>query len=389
MKTNTLAGCLVGVCGLAVGTGASAGGPEGICSPLKLEHASGSPIAVGSMAGPPTIADMNRDGRPDVVIACGPVAGPERGHVIVLLNEGAGAFSRARRAEAGATVGRIAVTDMNGDGAPDVAVAEHDSYDVTVLVNDGSGTLAVAKAFPAAVGGHPHTHDIAAVDMNGDGHADLLTANADDNTISVLLGDGRGGFSPAPGSPFPTGNHPYALETGDFNGDGRMDAAVPFMLGGRLGVMIGDGRGGLRQGWTGEVAARPGFVTVGDMNGDGRADLIGTHDDVGIVDVLLGDGKGGFAPAKGWPKRFDPPVWGAAVADMNRDGRADLLLGCVRGRDIIVAMGGEKGTIARQDPYRSDTAPTHAAAGDLDGDNRLDIVTGNYEGGSVSVLLAR
>ncbi len=376
------------------------GGPEGICTPAKpsFGHAPGSPLAVGPMAGHPVIADMNADGKPDIVLACGACCGspasPKSGHVVVLLNEGAGRFeeSTVDRLKVGPSVRKIAVADFNSDGAPDVVAAEHDTYNITVLLNDGKGALRLGGSFPAASGSRPHTHDIAAGDMNIDGHIDAITTNANDNTISVMLGDGKGEFSPAPGSPFTAGRHPYdSIAIADLNGDERVDLAVPLLAAGRLGVMFGDSTGALTEGPKLAVSARPGYLAIGDVNSDGKPDLVSTHDDVGLVDILLGDGAGNFAPASGSPSKFTSAVWGVSIADMNDDKHADLVLGGAMGSDIVIALGNGKGQFSQGASMSvgADRQPNYVAVGDLNGDKKPDIVTGNYGAGTVAILLSR
>lgn len=363
-----------------------------------FSHAQGSPIPVGPMAGCPVIADMNGDGAPDIVLACGTCCGGApsdlSGHVIVLLNEGDGRFveSTSKRLKIGPSVRKVAVADVNSDGVLDVLAAEHDTYNVTVLLNDSRGVLRIAGSYPAAIGTKPHTHAIAAADFNADGHADAVTTNANDSTISLLLGDGAGSFSPAPGSPFRSGRHPYdSLAVADLNSDGFLDLAVPYLRGNKIGVMLGDGRGGLAAGGAWTVDARPGCVAIGDVNSDGRLDLVASHDDFGIIDVLLGDGAGAFAPAPGSPIRFASPVWQVVVADLNADSHADLALGGVSGDDIVIAYGDGSGRFsdAAASTIRSGTWPNYLAVADLNADGKPDIVVSNDRAGTVSVLLAR
>jgi hypothetical protein len=74
-------------------------------------------------------------------------------------------------------------------------------------------------------------------DFNGDGKLDLAVANSGDNTITLLLGDGRGGFTPSMGSPFAAGTQPASVAVGDFNGDGKLDLAVA-NSGGGVAVLL-------------------------------------------------------------------------------------------------------------------------------------------------------
>ncbi len=363
-------------------------------------QAPGSPVAVGPMAGRPVIADMNGDGKPDVVVACGTCCGsapsPESGHVAVLISDGGGrlTLSARSRVKVGPSVRKVAVGDLNHDGRNDVVAAEHDTYNVTVLLGDGQGGLKAAPGSPiaAASGPRAHTHEIALADVNGDSHLDVLTTNANDNRISVLLGDGKARFAPAAGSPVETGRHPYdALAVADVNADGHVDLVVPLLAAGKIGVLFGDGKGAFAHAPDSKyvVGPRPGYVAVADVNNDGKPDILATHDDVGLVDVLLNDGSGKFSPAAGSPRSVSLPAWGISTADLNGDGNVDLALGSF-GDGPVVALGDGKGGFTEVTGLKLSRAsfPNYTAVADLNEDGRPDIVTGNYGSGDVSVFLA-
>jgi N-acetylmuramoyl-L-alanine amidase len=138
------------------------------------------------------------------------------------------------------------------------------------------------------VGSGPHF--VIAADFNGDGKEDLATANYHDNNVTVLLGNGSGGFSASGSSPFAAGTGPFSLVAGDFNGDSVPDLAVANVNSNNLTLLLGNGSGGFVPSATSPVAVGtgPAFVTVGDFNGDGVLDLAAANNGDSTVSVMLG-----------------------------------------------------------------------------------------------------
>ena len=160
--------------------------------------------------------------------------------ITVLLGQGDGRFRRRHPGPVKLPEGpsEMVLGDLNGDGKLDLALANHDSYGVMLLFGDGEGGFALAPNSPIVMkdGQHPHTHGLDAGDLNGDGKLDLVTVNSNpDNDVSVALGDGRGGFTRAAGSPFAVGPSPYPGALGDLNGDGHLDIIATSTDRGRTG----------------------------------------------------------------------------------------------------------------------------------------------------------
>jgi hypothetical protein len=283
------------------------------------------------------VGDVNNDGKPDLVIVCA------KGPCVVLLGDGTGRFRPAPGGPLNHGGTELDLGDVNGDGRLDLVLAHHDSYAVAVLLGDGRGGFAPAPGSPFAArdGQHPHTHGLALVDANGDGRLDVITANNDDDDIAVLLGDGRGGFQRAPGSPFPAGPSPYPFAVGDVNGDGRPDVVVPNSgtKNRTVTVLLGDGRGGFRPapGSPFDLGGRAGGIVAMDVNGDGKADLVAA---VGTdVRVLLGDGRGSFQAAPGSPYASGKGTWRLVVADLTGDGKPDVAVTNFEGNSVAILLG--------------------------------------------------
>jgi hypothetical protein len=133
----------------------------------------------------------------------------------------------------------LAVSDFNGDGKQDLAIADLSSNEVVVWLNDGflGGLPYLVFLGPSFFATGVSPESVAVADFNGDGIPDLLTANSDSNNVTMLLGNGSGGFS-SPIS-FPVGVNPFAVAVGDFNGDGRPDLAVVNFNGSSVTILLG------------------------------------------------------------------------------------------------------------------------------------------------------
>ena len=162
---------------------------------------------------------------------------------------------------------------------------------------------------------------VAVGDFNGDGKPDLTVANQDADTVSVLLGNGDGSFQ-APRT-FAVGSVPFSVAVGDFNGDGKPDLTVANENVATVSVLLGNGDGSFQAQRTFAVGSTPISVAVGDFNGDGKPDLTVANDGANTVSVLLGNGDGSFQAQRTFAVGTAP--LSVAVGDFDRDGMPDLV----------------------------------------------------------------
>ena len=350
---------------------------------ISFAAAAASPFAVGTYPNSAVVGDFNGDGIRDVA-----TADTNSSTVTVLLGNGSGGFTAATGSPfaAGSLPYSLTLGDFNGDGIPDIATASFFGT-VTVLLGNGSGGFTQVAGSPFAAGTNPYA--LVAGDFNGDGVQDLAVTNT--NGITVLLGNGLGGFSTAPGSPFAVGTTPQSVVVGDFNADGIQDLAVANESSNNVSVLLGNGLGGFTAA-TGSpfaVGPQPASVVVGDFNGDGIQDLATANYGGNTVTVLLGTGSGGFAGATGSPFAVGTNPNSVVVGDFNGDGIQDLATANYGGNTATVLLGNGSGgfTPAASNSFALGTNPRAIGVGDFNGDGIEDLVTANNGSNNITVLL--
>ncbi len=281
------------------------------------------------------VADLNGDGKLDLAITEGAKVG-------VMLGNGDGTFQAAVMYGSGGynSAWSAVVADVNGDGNPDLLVANECSDSkcvqdgsVGVLLGNGDGTFKKAVTYDS---GGLMARSVSVADVNGDGNLDVAVVNFDiySSTVGVLLGKGKGTFQAV--VTYPSGGYdPSAIAIADVNGDGKPDLLVanqqPTGIGsgdGVAGVLLGNGDGTFQAAVaydSGGVDANS--VSVSDLDGDGNLDLALVNSDPtsDSVGVLLGNGDGTFQTAATFGSGGYRP-FSAAVADVNGDGKPDLLV---------------------------------------------------------------
>ena len=357
-------------------------------------------IALQSKPSNVALADLNKDGRLDLI-----VASEEARTVSAMLGEKGEVPFRATSAQTLTVTespGEIVVGDVNGDGRLDLAMDHHDSYNVTLLLGDGRGGFTPAPKSPIVMkqGQRPHTHGLGLGDFNGDGKLDLATVNNEDNDVSVSFGDGSGGFTNAPNSPFAVGPSPYPLTLGDVNGDGRLDIVANSSATGpnraqqlassrALTLLINDGSGGFRRSDVPLRTGQPWSAAIGDVNSDARIDLVATHHDQNQLTVILNEGSGRFRESSISPINLGRNAWRIDLADVNGDKRLDVLVAVGEGVHIMLGVGAGNFEPAPNSPFNTARGTWRLAVGDLNQDGKPDIVTSNTESNSVTVLFGK
>jgi FG-GAP-like repeat len=256
------------------------------------------------------------------------------------------------------------------------------------LVGPSAAGTAASFAVPRhyATGAYPFS--VAIGDVNADGRGDLVTANADANTVSVLLNRNGAGFRAR--HDYRASGYPVAVAIGDLNSDNKPDLAIANRGNGSISVLLNKGDGSFAR----KRDTKPGrgatSVAIGDLNGDGKPDLASADEFGSTVSVLVNRGHGRFGPARSYPTppgRFSPVS--VAIRDLNGDGRRDLVSASLQAAKVSVFLNGGGGRFAARRDYPTGGHPSSIAVGDLNHDHRPDLATVAIRGGTVSVFLNR
>jgi hypothetical protein len=280
------------------------------------------------------VGDFNGDGKPDLVSLARSNSGNNK--LTILLGDGTGSFNVATGSPFAppSPADFVTVADFNLDGKLDLAVTRaSNTAAVTILLGNGNGGFSAAGS-PITVGGFPQ--DFMAADINLDGKPDLVVANNGANTITILLGDGAGSFSQPSGSPF-NSTSPTGIATGDFNLDGKPDLAIASNASLNVQFFLGNGSGGFTKTNQSIFVYAPLGIATADLNLDGLPDLVIADASTGAV-ILLGDGSGHFTTAANSPISVGNTPESVAVGDFNSDGRPDFAAAGNISKDISIEL---------------------------------------------------
>ena len=267
-------------------------------------------------------------------------------------------------------------SDFNNDGKIDLITKSRNV--VSILLGDGNGGFTSSASL--TVGTYLESINIG--DVNADGKIDLIAG--DYYQILIALGDGKGGFSMPTSFQTGAGINSF-VSIGDFNGDGNVDLVSADASGsGKLSTLLGDGQGGFSSQLNFAIGDPRWVVKVADFNNDNKADLVTVNAISNTISVLLGDGLGKFSSPTSFSVGSYPQS--VTIADFNSDGKVDIATANVYGNSVSVLLGDGQGSFTAQTAFSVTDYPTSVNVGDFNADGQMDIVTANLNSNNISVL---
>ena len=320
--------------------------------------------------------DFNGDGKPDLA-----VANYADNTAEVFLSNGDGTFGSGLVTTTGEGPDALAAGDFNGDGKLDLAVANQTESTISIFLGNGDGTLTLNSTL---------TMDttapiwLTAADFLAEGMLDLaVVSQAGD--VDVFLGNGNGTFEETSVLP-DAGNLPVALAVGDFNGDGILDLAQANNKDNTVGILLGSNTGTFTAlGTAPAVGHGPQGILTADFNGDGLLDLAVANQTDGTVSILLSEGSATFGPQTTFATAAGPVA--LAAGDFNGDGNLDLAVTDQSASAVSILFGNGDGTFQTHLDTATDASPAGLVAGDFNNDGRLDVAVAAKGAGVVSILL--
>lgn len=352
-----------------------------LCTATRAQSCFDAPHTSPSTTQPFLIAsaDMNGDGRPDVVVSSQSGAPVSSGHVQVLLNLATGVFAGLGAATTGSAYGSLALADFDGDGDVDVATPSTDG--LYVFPNIGGGSLWTPTVVPWGPPWTLYVAGCACGDFDGDGDIDIVVAHPSGNRL--LLFQNNGGMSFSAPIAIGVGNSPSSVALVDLDGDGDLDIVAARNNAGLVTVCLNLGSGNPGVPVEYGVGSFPTGLVCADLNGDGLPEIVTTDSGAHTLSVLANLGGGSFAPAQAYGAGIN--LLDPRAIDADRDGDLDIVVVHDLSSSFSVLFNDGTGALSRVD-YGAGSATHGLCCADFDLDGSVDLAFTNPSGNLVDAV---
>ena len=318
-----------------------------------------------------SVADFDGNATPDLVFAS------QLGLLAVHLGNGDGTFDSSQSYSTGPEPVAVALGDLSGDSKADLVVAHQGSSSISVRRGNGNGTFGIRLDYDVPASWAPRA--LALGDLDGDGHPDVAVANSpdDDSTGPAGLAVFRGYSNASFGSitSYPVGIKLSGVVMGDLDGDGDQDLVVTDEVANRASVLINAGSGSFMSPVHYGAGNGPLGVAIGDLNGDSKLDIATANHLSGSVTVLFGGGNGTFVTELELATAEDCRA--VAIGLVDGDAIPDLVTANGSSRTISVLKGLGGGRFAQPAAFPTAVAPTSVGIVLLNADAQPDVAFGS------------
>jgi hypothetical protein len=345
--------------------------PQNLTFTTNTFAVGGHPISI-------VAADVNGDDKLDLIIA-----NYAANTLAVLTNNGQSGFGLNAMLNVGSGPRCVSTADINGDSKADLICANMLGNTLTVLTNNGRGSFSLSSTL--SVGSSPSS--VVAADVNRDGKPDIICTDYDDNILVVLTNNGSGDLRI--NAAIPVGNNPFPVSAADVNSDGQPDLICGNLGDCTLTVLTNNGSGHFGSNATlylkiGPLAAQPLCIATADVNEDGKPDLVTSHVGNNALIVLTNNGSGAYGSNA--TLDVDPGPDYVTAADINGDGKLDLI-SANWASTLTVLTNNNNGRFSLSANLNVHSNALCVAAADVNGDGKLDLISANGNGNTLTVLM--
>ncbi|CAF3652269.1 unnamed protein product [Rotaria sp. Silwood1] len=339
-----------------------------------------------SMPWSVAVADFTNDGQIDIV-----VTNIGTNDIGIFYGYGNGSFAKmiSHRTYDDYFAEVVRIADFNNDNQADIVVVNSHAHSIGILLGYGNGSFAKQVNYSTTYATRPMW--VALGDFNNDNNLDMVTANRDDNSMSIFLGLGNGSFNDPKTYPTGSGSRPLYIDVGDFNQDSILDIAVVNYGTNQISVHFGLGDATFLQGhlYSTGSGSQPNTLAIADFNRDDRLDIVVANPGSDTIGVFLGSGTQPYARAKVRRPDIGSQPHFVTVGDFNNDGIFDVALANTGKNNVGIFIRLPNEIFDDMVAYSTGvgSAPFFLAVGDLNNDNHSDIVATNSKTDNIAVFL--